>query len=96
MVRVTPLHHYYRTAHLEHVIGEMRRRGAPVIRAHWDEAIGAWLAREGTHRLRAALALGIAPTIAPIPWWRSGAALRSARYAACARAHEFADVNVRR
>lgn len=93
MILVNPLHHYYREDHLEHVKAEMRRRGSPVLRGHFDGEI--WHMREGTHRLRAAKALGIAPTLVPIPWWRSKAALERARYAAVLRAHEFEKVEVR-
>jgi hypothetical protein len=93
-VLVNPLHHYYREDHLQHVIGEMRKRGAPRIRAYFDGEV--WHAREGTHRLRAAKALGIAPVIVAIPWWRSRAAIERARYRAIERAHNFDHVNVER
>jgi len=91
-VLVTPLHHHYREDHLRHVIAEMLRRGPPVIRAHFSD--GVWFAREGTHRLRAASALGIAPILRPIPWWRSAASLERARFAAALMAHVFPRVEV--
>lgn len=56
MIIVNPLHWYYRQQHVEHVRCEMMRRGAPVIRAVWDQKEKCWHARNGTHRLRAALA----------------------------------------
>lgn len=90
---VVPLHHYYREAHLEHVIAEMRRRGSPVLRAHFDD--GVWYAREGTHRLRAALALGVAPVLVAVPWHRTREAMRRARFAAASRGHVFPRVEVR-
>ena len=92
MVIVTPLHAYYRPAHLDHVIGEMRRRGAPRIRASLID--GVWYAREGTHRLRAAIALGIAPVLVPVPWRRTRAALERARFAAVRDGHAFPRVEV--
>lgn len=92
-VVVNPLHHYFRPAHLEHVIGEMRRRGAPVLRAYFDGEI--WHAREGTHRLRAAKALGIAPILVPVPWPKSRSSLARARFSAPLTAHLFDRVEVR-
>ena len=92
MIIVTPLHWYYRPAHLAHVIGEMRRLGPPRIRAHFDGEV--WFAREGTHRLRAAKALGITPVMVPVPWHRSKPSLARARYAAIRDGHVFARVDV--
>lgn len=93
MPLVNPLHHYYSEDHLRHVISEMRRRESPVLRGFFDGEV--WHMREGTHRLRAAKALGIAPTLVHVPWWRSKAALERARYGAILRAHEFDRVEVR-
>lgn len=93
MIVVNPLHHYYRPAHLEHVIDEMRKRGAPVLRAHFDGEI--WHAREGTHRLRAAKALGVAPILIPVPWPKSRASLARARFSAPMTAHLFPSIEVR-
>lgn len=92
---VNPLHDYFRPAHLAHVIAEMERRGPPVIRASWDEQAGIWHAREGTHRLRAAKLLGIAPVLVPVPWKRSPAARERARHAAAKYAHRFERIEVR-
>ncbi len=47
------------TEHYRDVKREMERRGSLVIRAAWTETHGAWLAIEGSHRLQAALDLGI-------------------------------------
>lgn len=94
-VRVNPLHGYYRPDHLERVIGEMRQIGPPALRASWDEEGGMWHAREGTHRLRAALALGMAPVLIPVPWRRSRDSLVRARHAAMRHAHVFPRVEVR-
>lgn len=47
--------------HLEKVIGEMKTLGAPEIRAYWDGE--KYIALEGSHRLAAAEALGMTPTI---------------------------------
>lgn len=92
MIVVTPLHHYYRPAHLSHVISEMRRLGAPRIHAYFDGEV--WFAREGTHRLRAAKALGITPIMVPVRWRRTAAALERARYAAIRDGHLFDRVEV--
>lgn len=92
-VIVNPLHHYYREAHLQHVIGEMRKKGAPTIKAYFDGEI--WHAREGTHRLRAAKALGVEPIMMPVPWNKTRSALERARYAAIRNGHTFASVKVR-
>lgn len=92
MIIVTPLHHYYRPAHLDHVIGEMRRLGPPRIRAFFDGE--AWYAREGTHRLRAAKALGVTPILVPVRWRRTKAAMERARYAAIRDGHVFDRVEV--
>jgi hypothetical protein len=86
---VTPLHAYYREDHLAHVKDEMRRRGAPILRGHYDAETDTWFMSEGTHRLRAAKALGIVPVLVSIPWWRSRKSLERARYAARTTAHVF-------
>lgn len=91
-VIVCPLHHYHRPDHLEHVIAEMHRRGAPVLRAHFDGE--AWFAREGTHRLRAALLLGFVPVLVPVPWPRTLAALERARFAAMRHSHLFDRIEI--
>lgn len=89
-VLVNPLHHYFRPAHLEHVIAEMKRRGPPVLRAYFDGEV--WHAREGTHRLRAAKALGYTPIFRSVKWPHTKAALERARLAAVLNAHEFDNV----
>jgi hypothetical protein len=94
MTTVTPLHAHFRPAHLEHVIAEMRRRGPPRIRAHFDTSSGAWLALEGTHRLRAAKLLDLAPVMLPVRWPRSALALMRARFAAVERGHIFDRVTI--
>lgn len=88
-LRVCPLHHYYSPDHLAHVIKQMRVLGPPVLRGHFDGST--WFAREGTHRLRAAKALGLMPIMVNTPWPKSREALRRAQYAADARAHVFTD-----
>ena len=93
MVLVNPLHAYYRPQHLEHVMAEMAWRGLPVLRAYWDGEV--WHAREGTHRLRAAKALGMVPVMVPIRWGRTRAALVRARVAATRNGHRFDRVDVR-
>lgn len=94
MIIVCALHTYHRTEHVHAVAELMRTLGPPVLRGHLDQETGAWLMREGTHRLLAALALGVAPVLVPIPWWRSRASLERARHAAAARGHRFPAVVV--
>lgn len=99
-ILVNPLHHYFRPAHLEHVIAEMRRRGPPTIKACWDAEASMWHAREGTHRLRACVALGLSPVLVPVPWprrKRRKGSLERARFAALwmGTAHVFERVVVR-
>lgn len=91
---VAPLHRYFSPAHLVDVMDEMQRRGAPLLRAYFDAPSGAWFAREGTHRLRAAFLLGVAPALTPIPWWRTAAALERARFAAIEYGYAFPRVQV--
>ena len=91
---VTPLHEHFSPARLAQVVAEMRRRGPPRIRAYFDAVSVAWFCFEGTHRLRAALQLGIAPVLVPVRWHRGPAALVRARHAARIRGHVFARVEV--
>lgn len=94
MTTVTPLHAHFSPAHLIHVTAQMRDRGPPRIHAYLDAETGAWFALEGTHRLRAALALGVAPVMVPVRWPRRRAALEHARYAAVTRGHQFQHVEI--
>lgn len=91
---VAPLHRYFSSTHLDDVIGTMAQLGAPRIRAYFDTESAAWLAYEGTHRLRAAFALGLAPILIPIAWWRTRAALVRARFAAIDYGYAFSRVQV--
>ena len=47
--------------HLADVVAEMAVRGAPVIRAIRDECQGLIVALEGSHRINAAMHLGLSP-----------------------------------
>lgn len=89
VIRVNPLHGYFRPAHLEHVVREMKRLGPPVLRGYFDAEWNTWHAREGTHRLRAALRLGLTPVFAPVKWGKTKAALERARVACCKHGHTF-------
>jgi hypothetical protein len=93
-VTVTPLHAHYREDHLAHVKAEMLHRGPPRLRGYFDALTATWFMREGTHRLRAAKALGITPVLVAVPWWRSRKSLDRARHAARRTAHVFARVDV--
>ena len=57
------LHEYYNEEHLEAVKAEMAKLGAPVIRAIYDDCNDIYIALEGSHRIRAAKALGLTPII---------------------------------
>jgi hypothetical protein len=94
MTFVTPLHEHFSPTRLAHVLAEMVRRGPPRIRAYLDVATGSWFALEGTHRLRAARALGLAPILISSSWPRRKSALEQARFAALTRGHEFEAVVV--
>lgn len=91
---VCPLHAYYRSEHLTGVVQLMRRLGPPTLRGYWDPETGAWFMREGCHRLRAAHALGLTPSLVSIPWWRQRHALTRARFAAMEYGLTFPDVKV--
>ena len=58
---LTSIHGVRSNEHLEKVLGEMRDLGTPTI--HVVDCGDTYFALEGTHRLRAASMLGIAPTL---------------------------------
>ena len=60
------LHKQYNEKHLTEVSAEMKNLGVPEIRAIWSEVYGAWMAVEGSHRIRAAYELGLTPQIIDI------------------------------
>jgi hypothetical protein len=91
---VTPLHRYYYPGHLDHVCAEMRVLGAPALRGYFDTETGAWLLREGTHRIRAAHILGVVPRLIHVKWWRTRQSLERAQFAAREYGLEFARVVV--
>jgi len=62
-MRINLLHNHYNEEKLSQVMDQMKKMGAPEIRAIWSEVHGEWMAVEGCHRLRAAAALGIQPVI---------------------------------
>ena len=82
---VCPLHWYWSPTHLDEVKRDMERLGAPRLRGYLDPVSGAFMLREGTHRIRAAQALGIAPTLIHQPWTKTRQALENARMAAVTR-----------
>jgi len=61
-------HNHFDAQHLAAVESKMRTLGAPTIKAVWMDAHDAWVAIEGSHRLRAAAALGITPIIDEVEW----------------------------
>jgi hypothetical protein len=65
-MRINLLHKHYSEEHLQKVVAEMKKQGAPKIRAIWSETYGEWMAVEGCHRLRAAAQLGLTPTVVDI------------------------------
>lgn len=92
-VIVCPLHHHFRPDHLERVTEQMRTLGPPRLRGHVDSS-GFIFLREGTHRIRAAHALGLVPIVVNEPWWRSRPSLMRARWAARLRGLRFDTVAV--
>jgi len=58
--------HAANPTHLAEVTDEMQSLGAPVIRAFWSEAYGAFVAVEGSHRVVAAHRLGLIPEVEEI------------------------------
>ncbi len=62
-MKVILAHNHYQADRLAEVVEQMKTLGAPVVKAVWLEAYGAWVALEGCHRLRAAAAAGITPEI---------------------------------
>jgi hypothetical protein len=93
-VIVCPLHWYFSPTHLAEAEAEMLRRGPPTLRGHLDAVTGAFLLCEGTHRIRAAHRLGIAPALVCVPWWRTSQALANARVAAERRGLAFERVTI--
>jgi hypothetical protein len=91
---VCPLHWYFSADHLAEVEAEMLRCGPPTLRGHLDADSGAFLVREGTHRIRAAHRLGLTPALVCVPWWRTPQALANARAAAARRGLVFERVTV--
>ena len=61
-------HDHFDASHLAAVKAEMQDLGTPTIKAVWMEAYNAWVALEGSHRIRAAAALGLVPEIEEIEW----------------------------
>jgi hypothetical protein len=62
-MKIILAHNHYDRDHLAAVAEEMKTLGAPVIKAVWLEAYGAWMALEGCHRIRAAHDAALAPEI---------------------------------
>lgn len=60
-------HSHFDQKHLEEVISEMKIKGVPIIKAV-DTGEGVWVALEGSHRIRAAKALGLVPVIEEIEY----------------------------
>ena len=67
-MEIVLLHKEYDKKHLDEVIANMKKMGAPTIKAYYDEAEGIYFATEGCHRIRAAKKLGIMPVIDIIDW----------------------------
>jgi hypothetical protein len=54
--------------HLNEVIEDMKRLGAPVVKAVWMECWDAWVALEGSHRVHAAKNLGLEVNIEEVEY----------------------------
>ena len=61
-------HDHYDPEHLDSVVSEMRTLGTPTIKAVYMPNWDAWVALEGSHRIRAAAALGLTPVIDEVEW----------------------------
>lgn len=61
-------HDHFDADHLAAVIKQMQSLGAPTIKAVRMDVHGAWVALEGSHRIRAAFELGLEPHIEDIEW----------------------------
>lgn len=61
-------HDHFDAAHLESVKAQMAVLGAPTIKGVWMECYNAWVALEGSHRLRSAAELGFVPLIDEVDW----------------------------
>jgi hypothetical protein len=62
------VHDHFDDAHLDDVIAEMKTLGAPTIKAVWMECYDRYQALEGCHRIRAAKALGLVPSIEEVEY----------------------------
>lgn len=67
-MRIALVHDHFSEEHLAEVIEEMKKRGAPKIRAVWMECYDHWAALEGCHRIRAAKELGYVPEIVELEY----------------------------
>lgn len=67
-MNVAILHKHFDSAKLAAVTDEMRRLGAPRIKAVWMECYGHWAALEGCHRIRSAKLLGLRPEIEEVEY----------------------------
>lgn len=68
MTKIILPHDHFDADHLAAVIKDMETLGAPTIKAVRMEAFDAWVALEGSHRIRAAFELGLEPQIEEIEW----------------------------
>lgn len=67
-MRIALVNDHYDAARLEAVKVEMLTLGAPVIHAVWMGCYDMYAALEGCHRIRAAKALGLEPTIEEVDY----------------------------
>jgi hypothetical protein len=67
-MRIALLHKDYNESHLQEVIEEMKKLGAPTIKAVWMECYNHFAALEGCHRIRAAKKLGLIPEIEEVEY----------------------------
>lgn len=67
-MEIALVHNHFDAGHLAAVKAEMQKLGAPKIKAVWMECWGIWVALEGSHRLRAAADIGLAPEIEEVEY----------------------------
>ena len=67
-MRIQLVHNHFSAEHLAAVIEQMKTLGAPEIHAVWNACADQWVALEGSHRIRAAKKLGLAPVIIEVEY----------------------------
>jgi hypothetical protein len=67
-MRIALLHQSFDPQHVENVKAEMRKLGAPEVKAVYMPCYDMYVALEGCHRIRAAKELGLTPIISSVEY----------------------------